>query len=97
MPVTCKGDSGKILKSKTSQGSRLTEHVAHAEVQGIGFVGSTGSEGSKPRLWNLQNLCPVLPYTRVLVLVLEYQYHTRPGKKHPKIGGYIFYGCPDTH
>jgi len=31
------------------------------EVQGISFVGYTGSEGSKPRLWNLQNLCPVPP------------------------------------
>ena len=31
------------------------------EVQGISFVGCTGGEGSKPRLWNLQNLCPVPP------------------------------------
>ena len=28
----------------------------------VSFVGSTGGEGSKPRLWNLQNLCPVPPY-----------------------------------
>ena len=33
------------------------------EVQGISFVGYTGDEGSKSRLWNLQNLCPVPPYT----------------------------------
>jgi len=31
------------------------------EVQGISSVGYTGGEGSKPRLWNLQNLCPVPP------------------------------------
>jgi len=30
------------------------------DVRGIGFVGCTGGEGSKPLLWNLQNLCPVL-------------------------------------
>jgi len=30
------------------------------EVKGISFVGSTRGVGSKPRLWNLQNLGPVL-------------------------------------
>ena len=32
------------------------------EVQGISFVGYTGVGSGRPRLWNLQNLCPVPPY-----------------------------------
>ena len=28
---------------------------------GLSSVGYTRGEGSKPRLWNLQNLCPVPP------------------------------------
>jgi len=35
--------------------------VMRTEVQGISSVGYTRGEGSKPRLWNLQNLCPVPP------------------------------------
>ena len=31
-------------------------------VEGISFVGYTGVEGGRPRLWNLQNLCPLPPY-----------------------------------
>jgi len=34
---------------------------ASTEVQGISFVGYTGVEGGRLRLWNLQNLCPVPP------------------------------------
>ena len=32
------------------------------EVQLLSFVCSTGRKGSKPRLWNIQNLGPVPPY-----------------------------------
>jgi len=46
-----------VLKRKEPRDTVSTE------VQGISFVGYTGSEGSKPRLWNLQNLCPVPPYS----------------------------------
>ena len=35
----------------------------HTEVQRISFVGYTGGEGGSPRLWNLQNLHAVPPYT----------------------------------
>jgi len=35
--------------------------IIPTEVQGISFVGNTEGEGSKPRWWNLQNLCPVPP------------------------------------
>ena len=40
------------------------QQIAEActEVQGLSCVGSTGGEGSKPRLWNLRNLGPVPPY-----------------------------------
>jgi len=38
------------------------------EVQGISFVGYTGTVGGRPRLWNLQNLCPVPPYSACLAL-----------------------------
>ena len=33
------------------------------EVQLLGFVRSTGGKGNQPRLWNIQNLGPVPPYT----------------------------------
>ena len=33
----------------------------HTEVQAISFVGYTGVEGGRPRLWNLQNLWPAPP------------------------------------
>ena len=36
-------------------------HDEYSEVEGISFVGYTGVEGVRPRLWNLQNLCPVPP------------------------------------
>ena len=36
-------------------------YVLSTEVQGISFVGYTGVVGGRPRLWNLQNLCPVPP------------------------------------
>ena len=46
--------------SITGRAPRKTQ--LSTEVQGISFVGYTGGEGSKLRLWNLQNLCPVPPY-----------------------------------
>jgi len=33
------------------------------EVQRVSFVGCTGGEGGSPRLWNLQNLHAVPPYS----------------------------------
>ena len=35
--------------------------LSFTEAQGISFVGYTEGEGSKPGVWNLQNLCPVPP------------------------------------
>ena len=35
------------------------EKIGSTEVQGITFVGYTGGEGGRPRLWNLQSLCLV--------------------------------------
>jgi len=46
------------------------DRSVHTEVQGISFVGYTGGEGSKLRLWNLQNLCPVPPYIQLDSLFL---------------------------
>jgi len=40
--------------------------MMYTEVQGTSFVGNTEGEGSKPRSWNLQNLCPVPPYCAVI-------------------------------
>jgi len=37
--------------------------TTEVQVQGISSVGYAGGEGSKPRLWNLQNLCPVPRYS----------------------------------
>ena len=36
--------------------------MALTEVQLLSFVCSTGGKGSKPRLWNVQNLGAVPPY-----------------------------------
>ena len=38
----------------------------YTEVEGISFEGYTGVEGGRPRLWNLQNLCPVPPYAALM-------------------------------
>jgi len=37
--------------------------IVFTEVQRISFVGYTGGEGGSPRLWNLQNLHAVPPYS----------------------------------
>ena len=41
----------------------LCSQLPTTEVQGISFVGYTGAVGGRLRLWNLQNLCPVPPYS----------------------------------
>ena len=40
--------------------------VRCTEVQGLSFVGYTGVQGGRLRLWNLQNLWPVPPYHSML-------------------------------
>jgi len=50
----------------------LARRHEYTEVQGISSVGYTGGEGSKPRLWNLQNLCPVPPYAKRLCAKAHY-------------------------
>ena len=36
-------------------------------IQLLSFVCSTGRKGSKPRLWNIQNLGPVPPYSTSII------------------------------
>ena len=53
------------MVDQVSAGGILGRRADHAltEVQLLSFVCSTGGKGSKPRLWNIQNLGPVPPYT----------------------------------
>ena len=59
------------------------------EVQGLWFLGSIGSGGSRSRSWNIQNLGPVPPYYTLAVLlgvvifplILKSGIHTRPAVK----------------
>jgi len=48
-------------KTQQREGRPWHEILGYTEAQGLGFVGSIAGEGSKPRLWKLQNLGPVPP------------------------------------
>ena len=55
-----------IIDVPGSESSAPAEKESAYGGTGISFVGYTEVKGGRPSLWNLQNLCPVPLYVRVL-------------------------------